>query len=290
MAGTQPERPMILGNCISCNGLMRVPVTTDVSHVARCPHCDARFPVQQLIASAIPAAEIIEGEVAEDLIPAVDRVREEVDESSKTRDKFEVPKQLHDGAKFRRRRRRRSRGSDERKEQAIRERGGSSSSRPSTSSRPRIDAATVPVASTESMVAAESAGVEVIDQVRSSSSRGESSRSSGSSRSSRRESSSRRSSSREPEEEATSPFIEWLKIGIGGMIAFPTAYLAMMWILGLDPFGLATQVNKVAPFLVPAAMAEDEILPLAPVVEEFDLDFDDDPLPTPSIDPDEVRG
>ena len=107
MAGTQPERPMILGNCIRCNGLMRVPVTTDVTHVARCPHCEARFPVQQLIASAVPAAEIMEGEVAED-VPVIDRVRDKSDDSAeKTRERFEVPKQLYDGAKFRRRRKRR---------------------------------------------------------------------------------------------------------------------------------------------------------------------------------------
>ena len=290
MSSTQPERPMILGNCIACNGLMRVPVTTDVTHVACCPHCEKRFPVQQLIASAIPAAEIIEGEVAQDYTPVVDRVREAPDENTvKPRIKFEVPKQIYNGAKHRRRRRRRSRGSDERKEQALKE------PERSRSSRPRIKASSVPVASTESAPVEGSAGTKVIDEVPSESSRSRSSSSSSSSssgssssgsRSSRSQSSSRRSSSssRKPEEDPDS-VVEWMKIGVGGFIAFPLAYLGLMWIVGLDPFGLAPTIHKVAPFVVPSSFIEDDSL-----LEFDDLDSEvDESLPMPSLDPDDVR-
>ncbi len=287
---------MILGNCIACNGLMRVPVTTDVTHVACCPHCEKRFPVQQLIASAIPAAEIIEGEVAQDYTPVVDRVREPADENAvKPRVKFEVPKQIYNGAKHRRRRRRRSRSSDERKEQAIKE------AERSRTGRPKINASTVPVATTQSASSTveettadeATSAVKVVDEVpresarsRSSSSGSSSSRSSSSeSRSSRSsKSSSRRSSSSEPEEEPDS-VVEWLKITVGGFIAFPLAYLGLMWIVGLDPFGLAPTIHKVVPFVVPSRFVEDDVLP-----EFDDLDLDEeDSLPMPSLDPDDVR-
>jgi len=291
MAGTQPERPMILGNCISCNGLMRVPVTTDVTHVARCPHCEVRFPVQQLIASAIPAAEIVEGEVAEEFTPVVDRVRDNAEEGGeKPRTKFEVPKQLKDGAKHRRRRRRRSRGSDERKEKAVKTKGRSSSS------PAKINASSVPLASTQSLASAESAGVDVIDEApveskrsRSSSGSTGSSGSSSSSRSSRSQSSGRRSPSRSNDDTADSSFIEWIKIALGGLIAFPLAYLGLMWILGLDPFGLAPTLNNVAPIIVPSSLIDEDTLPLSPEIEDFESDVDEG-LPKPSLDPDEVRG
>lgn len=291
MSSTQPERPMILGNCIACNGLMRVPVTTDVSHVACCPHCEKRFPVQQLIASAIPAAEIIKGEVAEDYTPVVDRVREPVDEAAvKPRVKFEVPKQIYNGAKHRRRRRRRSRGSDERKEQALKE---ADRTRPA---RPNIKVASVPVATTESAdLSADTSSTKanVVDEVPRESSRPRSS-SSGSSSSDARasrsksksssSSSNRRSSSSQPEEEPDS-VIEWLKICAGGLIAFPLAYLGLMWIAGLDPFGIAPTIHRVVPFVVPSRFVEEDVLP-----EFEDLDSDiENSLPMPSLDPDDVR-
>ncbi len=302
MSSTQPERPMILGNCISCNGLMRVPVTTDVSHVACCPHCDKRFPVQQLIAEAIPAAEIIEGEVAQDYTPAVDRVREPVDENVvKPRTRFEVPKQIYNGAKHRRRRRRRSRSSDERKEQAMKDNDRG------RSTRPKINPSSVPLAATQAapdqaVPTSEKSDTKAIDEVpvdssgsRSSSSRSSSSSSpssesrSSESRSSRNRSSSRRSSSRDQqEEEEPDSAVEWLKIGAGGFIAFPLAYLGLLWIAGLDPFGLAPTIHNVVPFVVPSSFVEDDTLPLGSEFDDLDSDFDEG-LPMPSLDPDDVR-
>ena len=305
MAGTQPEHPMILGNCISCNGLMRVPVTTDVTHVARCPHCEIRFPVQQLIASAIPAAEIIKGVVREDITPIVDRVRDQSDDEDKPRTKFEVPKQLHDGAKHRRRRRRRSRGSDERKDRAIKESGRPESSRSSSgATQPKINPASVPLASTQSAASAEvaeAADVGVLDEVPmrpassspsysagDSSSSDSSSRSRSESRSSGSRSSSRRSSSRHVDETSDNAALEWLKIVFGGMLALPLAYLGLMWIAGLDPFGVANQINNVAPILVPDSMIDEDFLP---TTDEDDLEAEEaEGLPKPSIDPDDVRG
>ena len=306
MSSTQPERPMILGNCISCNGLMRVPVTTDVTHVARCPHCETGFPVQQLIASAIPAAEIIEGEVAQDYTPVVDRVREtNDDDSAKPRSRFQVPKQLYNGAKFRRRRRRRSRGSDERKEQAEKEkeRPGSSRSRINPSSVPLASthsasaqpASTQPASSQSTSTKSSSSRTSVIDEVPNESSRSRSRSSSSSdssssdSRSSRSQSSSRRSSSRKEPEDEPDSVLEWLKIAVGGIIAFPLAYLCLMWIVGLDPFGLAPTINKVVPFAVPSSLVDDDTLPLPSEFDDIDSEINES-LPMPSIDPDDIRG
>ena len=283
MSSTEPERPMILGNCISCNGLMRVPVTTDVSHVACCPHCNERFPVQQMIASAIPAAEIIQGETAEDFTPAVDRVREPVDEDVvKPRVKFEVPKQIYNGAKHRRgRRRRRSRESDERKEQAAKQ---IERSKPA---RPKMKVGSVPVASPQPSAEAVSADVKIAAEspreslsTRSSSSSSSSDSNSGTSRSGSSKSRSRRPSTSEPEEEANT-VVEWLKIGVGGFIAFPLAYFGLMWIAGLDPFGIAPTIHKVVPFVVPSRFIDEDVLP-----EFDDLDAElDDGLSVPSTAP-----
>lgn len=342
MAGTQPDRPMILGNCISCNGLMRVPVTTDVTHVARCPHCGVRFPVQQLIASAIPAAEIMDGEVAENVLPIVDRIKAKADEVvDKPRRKFDVAKQLHDGAKHRRRRRRRSRSSEQRDGSSGESRGrsrpfdtsGSSNDR-TNSTRSRIDATSVPVAATQPLAAAESAEVEIVDADRlpsgdsssdnsssdnsaamdsvpnprsldrpvSRSSSNSSSRSSSRSAdqgSVRRQTSSRRHGASPVEDDIPeNSFLEIVKIALGGLIAFPLAYLGLMWIAGLDPFSLAGPIQNVAPVFVPPSLMEEDQDDISPAIDGdgFDGDgfdeepFDSDALPMPSIDPDEIRG
>ena len=110
-------------------------------------------------------------------------------------------------------------------------------------------------------------------------------------RSSRSRSSSRGSSSRDEENESS--FLEWAKIAVGGMIAFPLAYLAMMWGAGLDPFGVATSVQKFVPALVPSSLrtAEDSESEAIDTEEDDSEDFDDDDsLPLPTLDPDDVRG
>ena len=310
MAGTEPDRPMILGNCISCNGLMRVPVTTDVTHVAKCPHCNVRFPVQQLIASAIPAAEIVDGAASEVVVPMVDRVKDKGDSSEeKPRTKFEVAKQLHDGAKHRRRRRRRR---SSRSERATNERSrggaGSGASRSvgadagseragdSNGSPRTVDAASVPLASTESLASVEMAGGTVLKDRTSPAQKltsdGSSPRRDTERRSSSQGVSGRRKRSRASEEDLPEGSVyEWLKICLGGMIAFPLAYLGLMWIAGLDPFGLSASLQTRAPVLVPPSlMVEEGDLPSTPTDDVDDVPFESDALPTPTIDPDEVRG
>lgn len=301
---------MILGNCISCNGLMRVPVTTDVTHVARCPHCGVRFPVQQLIASAIPAAEIIDGEIAQEIMPMVDRIKAKSEENAdKPRTKFEVAKQLHDGAKHRRRRRRRSHSgqqsessSDENRDRSRSSVASDRSGDPRSSrSGGRIDASSVPLASTQSLAAAESAGVKIVDGDRlpdgdrgaRKSSPWSSSRSTNRTSSRSQNNSRRHSPAQLSEDVAENSLLEIVKIVFGGMIAFPLAYLAMMWMGGLDPFSLAVPMQNVAPFFVPPSLMTDPDENVSPEIDgqfQEDETFDDGQLPMPSIDPDEIRG
>ena len=136
----------------------------------------------------------------------------------------------------------------------------------------------------------------MIDEVPNRSSRSRSSSSSSSdqsssdSRSSRSQSSSRRSSSssRSKPEEDPDSVVEWLKIGVGGFIAFPLAYLGLMWIAGLDPFGLAPTIHKVVPLVVPSSLIDDDTLPLGSEFDDLDSEIDEG-LPMPSLDPDDVR-
>lgn len=87
-------------------------------------------------------------------------------------------------------------------------------------------------------------------------------------------------------------FLEWAKIVLGGLIAFPLAYLGLMWIAGLDPFGLAGPLQSVTPLVVPPSLIiEESASPSTPAADEFeDEGLIEDQLPMPSIDPDEVRG
>lgn len=66
------------------------------------------------------------------------------------------------------------------------------------------------------------------------------------------------------------------------------AYVGLMWIAGLDPFGLASTIHKVVPFVVPSSLIEEDTLPLGAEFDDLDSDVDSS-LPMPSLDPDDVR-
>ena len=90
----ETDNQKILGNCPSCQRLMQIPVVTDVASVAKCPHCQSQIRVRDLLASAVPEAEIIDGkEKSEKQVSdyVADRQRVYDDSVPKTREKFEVP-------------------------------------------------------------------------------------------------------------------------------------------------------------------------------------------------------
>jgi hypothetical protein len=95
-----------------------------------------------------------------------------------------------------------------------------------------------------------------------------------------------------------------LKFLIGGLIAAPLAYLALLWVVGVDPFAMASTFERISPAIIPDALRsvnyDDEPSGgFAPPTGEAsgelfgesvsDDSFYDDELPLPTLDPDLVR-
>ena len=78
---------VIVGNCSSCRGLVRVLATADAKSKVRCPHCGDSYSLQQVLIDTVPELEFIDDTDAEGA------------ESKKPREKFVVPVQLSKGAK-----------------------------------------------------------------------------------------------------------------------------------------------------------------------------------------------
>ena len=95
---------------------------------------------------------------------------------------------------------------------------------------------------------------------------------------------------------------EVFKFLVGGLIAAPLAYLALLWVLGVDPFGMAGTFERISPAIIPDSLrsvAGETRSGFAPpsgesselLFENSEDDFLDDSgdLPLPSLDPDMVR-
>ncbi len=95
---------------------------------------------------------------------------------------------------------------------------------------------------------------------------------------------------------------ETTKILIGGLLAFPIAYLLVFWVFQQDPLNLGPAISRVAPFAVPAKLrgpeleeseavkGEDEA---AAAKKKQDLDIlldseQENSLPIPDVDPDKI--
>ena len=90
----------ILGNCLSCQGLVRVPVKSSADSKVRCPHCSNEYRLSEILDESVPALEIIDD--AQQPV-AIAPVIEEPEPFQK--EVFVVPPQLSDGAKRKRRKR-----------------------------------------------------------------------------------------------------------------------------------------------------------------------------------------
>ena len=304
---------------------MQIPVVTDVASVAKCPHCQNEIRVRDLLASAVPEAEIIDKNKDNNRVSGyiADRQRVYDDNKQKPREKFEVPNQLYNGASRRNRKRRvGSKGSSSRssssRDSSSRRRpsnnGSSSSSqaRPnsngdvvskkqgsnvSSNNSPRPKSEASPNASkaasksTPVKPASSSSVVPDAAQERRAPTSVPRPRKSSSSR--------RRSDDMDDEEFGLAEVVKFLG---GGLIAAPLAYLALLWVLGVDPFGLAGTFERISPAIVPASMLSESNEPssgFAPpsgnssnllFEASEDESFDDDgDLPLPSLDPDMVR-
>lgn len=337
----------VLGNCPACQRLMQIPVVTDVASVAKCPHCQNEVRVRDLLASAVPEAEIISNDEdanknhVSDYV--ADRQRVYDTDKSKKREKFEVPNQLYNGAS--RRNRKRRNGSKGRSSQSSSSRGSSSRDssprrRPNNNGDPANsqvsrgsgtadvsykvgDSSVTPnsntspqsssVTSSNRSTAASNSVSESSPKPANRSPQPAQDRSRPTSRPRptprprpARSSSGRRSS--EMDDEVELGVADVLKFLVGGLIAAPLAYLALLWVLGVDPFGMASTFERISPSIIPDSLRNDFSSDepqsgFAPPAGDsssalfgtssdgggLEDGFEDEGLPMPSLDPDMVR-
>lgn len=90
---------IIIGNCLSCRGLVRVPGTASAKSKVRCPHCSATYPIVQILDQSVPQLELVEE--ADDAIdvPRVDQILINTNTDEDEKQKFVVPPQLSKGAR-----------------------------------------------------------------------------------------------------------------------------------------------------------------------------------------------
>lgn len=342
--GTDNQK--VLGNCPSCQRLMQIPVVTDVASLAKCPHCNNEIRVRDLLASAVPEAEIIAKDDDKDKNRVsdyiADRQRVYDDDKAKPREKYEVPNQLYNGASRRNRKRKvRSKGSSSSNSSSRNPSSRKSSSRRRPSNNGNSENGQAAASSSAAKVPSNDGGANVDPSLRSGSSPAAKSVSgtNGSATASNstpatesrpasvssvapkakqerrapastprsRRSSSRRSSD-DMDDDVEVGAAEVFKFLIGGLIAAPLAYLALLWVLGVDPFGMASTFESISPAIIPDALRSegygDEPRPgFAPPTGDsssslfettngesgFDDEFEDEGLPLPSLDPDLVR-
>ena len=111
----KPTNSIIVGNCIACQGLVRVPSTINAQSNVRCPHCQETFAISTLLDQSVPELEVVDSE--QDSEPAKPSlyIDQHVGEVKDKSGKFVVPSQLAKGARRRgKSRRSRSRSSRER--------------------------------------------------------------------------------------------------------------------------------------------------------------------------------
>ena len=133
---------LLLGNCLNCQGLVRIPVTAQASKKVRCPHCAQSFYLAQILEHSVPELEVVDDSVTRESVHQVDRVSVSNASEHDEREAFVVPPQLSKGAKRRRSGRSSSRKSDGSSSGEHRESSRSSGSgRSSSSSSSRKQAA-----------------------------------------------------------------------------------------------------------------------------------------------------
>lgn len=200
--------------------MVRIPANSSVKSEVRCPHCDNKFPLAEILEQAVPALEVVESDPV-------------IDTGDGEQPKYVIPSQLVKGAKHRRRRR--SRRSRESVDQIQIPSGDHNPRKQGGSEFSTGDGATM-LADIPSLTTVDE------NEDRSKSSRRD--RESGSR-------SKRGRRSRKSKEKA-SPLVEVVKIALGALLAIPIAYLLVFWVFRLDPLQVGPPVSKVAPFLVPA--------------------------------------
>ena len=288
--------PLIVGSCVSCDGLVRIPGSVKPTSIVRCPHCGQSFSLQQILEHSIPELEILEleGPPKDPAVLYVDRVLHKENDTEQPREKFVVPRQLTIGAKRKRRNRRHGATTEPT--------GNSIPVRNSAPEQPLpaslLDSESNSVDEKNSF---EFGGIQSGNgSLRISQTPGRSGASSESrARASRRESG-KSDRPKRPEPAESAPVFEILKIVLGGALAFPIAYLILFWVFRQDPLKLGPPIGKLVPFAVPEDLRHPPVAPKNNRNEEDDQPFDrknpeserdesDRKLPVPDVDPDKVH-
>ncbi len=239
----------LIGNCPSCQGLVRIPVDVRSDITVRCPHCSSSFPIAAVLED-VPQLEIIETGAKEDTkVPRVDQVLPK--DSHGERKKFVVPVQLAKGSKRRRHRSGSSvaplirvpRSSPHRSQddqvlsmeidqvQAI-DTNSASTNDPLDFIGENVHRDLYGSRRTRYNAASTSDGDQPSPRVRVHSSQ-------------------RR---RRTSESSRNQPLEFIKIAAGGVLAFPIAYLILLWGVKQDPLKIAPAISRAVPFMVPAKM------------------------------------
>ena len=226
-----PDPKVIISNCPSCQGLVKVPGNAPASSEARCPHCKQDFAIAAILADAIPELQVVapaEPEPPEEEKPQTSNY-DTADPSA-----FVLEASLRSAAE---KKERRPRSSNE------------ESGTTDDSNQANSNASFAISEAGEESSRSKSEG-------KNSDSRRRTSRSerSGSERG-RSDRAARQKSSR-PTPGKPSPIFEVMKIASGGLFAIPIAYALVLGLFQKDPLGLMKGpagpiLEKYAPFIVP---------------------------------------
>lgn len=277
MPSGHPPGPssIIVGNCIACNGLVRVSSTANANSSVRCPHCQETFSLLSLLESAAPEVEVVHAQAAAPAKKKELYIDQTTDTAKDASGKFVVPSQLAKGARRRKSSRRRSSSSTS----SSSSRSGESdrSSRRDYDSQSHRDAS-YSARRNESHVEqldeptrrrrpSENSARHAAPPRAESNSRPQEYReySSGpadnseDSQHSHRSTRHRDARAEEALKDQPNPVVDFLKVIAGACLALPIAYLIVMWMFSKDPLGIGEGLGERVPFLVPAALrAEDD--------------------------------
>ncbi len=241
---------MIVGNCVACDGLVRIPLNANPSSIVRCPRCQTDFKLVEVLERAAPILEVIDNPVLVEsesrkprFVPIVDETPPQP-EGRKKGDKFVVSPILQKNSK-RKKHRRRHRSSEHGNSAQKSENSTRPSGRESTTSiEPSLEIdqsrTTAPKIVAPAMTVSNDVATDVARTPRPAPRRPRSPKPSSSSSSS------------------SSGGLEMTKVILGAALALPVAQLLIWWFAGTDPLNLGPTVSRIMPFVVPSEFQPDK--------------------------------
>ncbi len=289
---------LIVGNCLSCSGLVRIPAAVRANSTVRCPHCGESFSLRQILENSIPELEVIETESPNkgSNVLYVDRSLHKEQDREQPREKFVVPRQLTIGAKRKRRGRRHGSPGDK-KGNATPVRNSQPEQRYPTGLAIGEHVETdIDTNSDWEFRGIQSDSMQPVNVK--TAERGISA-SESRARIGRREVANAGRPKRSSRSESA-PIFEIVKIVFGGALAFPIAYLILFWAFRQDPLKLGPTIGNLVPFVVPAELRiqpveakkkddDENDKPIEDKIPKSKQNNRDNILPIPDVDPDKIH-